>query len=193
MNTIGIQNSVIDLSKDPYNPEINFNVAMEYEKQNQPASAMSFYLRAAEYGYDTHVNIVYASLLRISIIFQNQGDRNHTVSNSLHQAISYMPNRPEAYFLLSRFKERAGVWQESYMYANLGLSVSRIKNEKLPVDVEYPGEYVLFFQKAVSAWWVGQKDESLEILNNLYKQDISDMYKNAVSYNLEKLDPNFKR
>ena len=59
-----IENLIIELSKDPFNPEINFKCAVEYEKLNQTASAVSFYLRCAEYGYeDVEANeYVYASL-----------------------------------------------------------------------------------------------------------------------------------
>ena len=35
------------LSKDPFDPELNFEVAVEYEKADQIASAVSFYLRTA--------------------------------------------------------------------------------------------------------------------------------------------------
>ena len=44
-----IEDLVIELSKDPFNPVLNFEVAVEYERQNQTASAVSFYLRTAEY------------------------------------------------------------------------------------------------------------------------------------------------
>jgi hypothetical protein len=46
------------LSSDSTNPEINFNIALEYEKIGQTASAISFYLRAAEYGEETHKEVV---------------------------------------------------------------------------------------------------------------------------------------
>ena len=45
-----IENLIVDLSHDPFNPVLNFDVAVEYEKSNQIASAVSFYLRCAEYG-----------------------------------------------------------------------------------------------------------------------------------------------
>jgi hypothetical protein len=49
-----IEELVVGLSHDPFNPDLNFAVAVEYEKQNQTASAVSFYLRTAEYGEITH-------------------------------------------------------------------------------------------------------------------------------------------
>jgi len=38
-----IEDLVVELSKDPFNPVLNFDVAVEYEKQNQTASAVTFY------------------------------------------------------------------------------------------------------------------------------------------------------
>ena len=42
-----IEELVVQLSKDPFNPELNFECAVEYERINQTASAVSFYLRTA--------------------------------------------------------------------------------------------------------------------------------------------------
>ena len=55
-----ISDFVVELSKDPFNPDINFACAVEYEQLKQTASAVSFYLRTAEYGDGI---LVYNSLL----------------------------------------------------------------------------------------------------------------------------------
>jgi hypothetical protein len=60
----------------------------------------------------------------------------------------------------------------------------------LPASVDYPGEYGLLFEKAVSAWWIGKKEESLNIFLELLKQDMLDIYRNAIIYNLKRIDPN---
>jgi hypothetical protein len=176
-------------SHDMFNPELNFEIAKEYERINQTASAVSFYLRAAEYGYETHPLIVYTSLLRMSICFEDQKDRNWTVSNCILQAISHIPSRPEGYFFLARFHERSGNWQECYTMSEIGLSFSQQKLEPLPADVDYPGEYVLRFEKGVSAWWIGRKDESSSIFESLIQEpNVLENYKNACRSNLEKMN-----
>lgn len=181
-----IEKLIIEASSDPLNPEKNFWIAVEYEKLGQTAAAVSFYLRAAEYGVDTDPLIVYSSLLRISICMNGQKDRNHTVTNVLLQAMAYLPKRPEAYFLYSRFNERSQNWQECYTFAELGIKVSDI-NDVLPIDVEYPGMYGLEFEKAVSGWWIGRREQSKNIFVNLLSQDISEEYRNAIIYNLSKI------
>jgi hypothetical protein len=175
-------------SHDMYNPALNFDIAKKYEELNQTASAVSFYLRTAEYGYESHPLLAYSSLLKMSVCFDDQTDRAHTVSNCILQAISHIPTRPEGYFFLSRFHERIGEWQECYTFAQLGLTFSKLEMEPLPIDVGYHGEYVLLFEKAVSAWWVGRKDESAEIFKQLEVMDITSDYKASVQNNLARIN-----
>jgi hypothetical protein len=181
-----IERLVVDASTDPLNPEKNLAIAIEYEKLGQTASAVGFYLRAAEYGYKTDYYLTYAALLRVSICIEGQKDRNLTVSNVILQAIAYMPERPEAYFLMSKFHERAESWQESYAFAQMGLMHTR-QIFDLPIDVGYPGRYALDFQSAVAAWWIGRKSESLKELRDLLKYPINPEYLEAVKSNLERL------
>jgi hypothetical protein len=182
-----IERLVVDLSSDSLDPKKNLAVAIEYEKLGQTASAVGFYLRAAEYGYKNDFTVAYAALLRVSICIEGQKDRSLTVSNVLLQAIAYMPQRPEAYLLMSKFYERAGLWQESYTFAQMGLMYTRQLFD-LPVDVGYPGRYALDFQSAVAAWWIGKRSESLEELRDLLNYPIGPEYLAAVKTNLEKLD-----
>jgi hypothetical protein len=173
-------------SHDMLNPELNFQIAKEYERINQTASAVSFYLRAAEYGYATHPLIVYTSLLKMSLCFEDQKDRNWNVSNYILQAIAHMPTRPEGYFLMSRFHEKASNWQECYTMAQTGLAFSNQRLEPLPADVLYAGEYVLLFEKAISSWWIGRRDEAKVLLNNLLStQTMKLEYINACISNLK--------
>jgi tetratricopeptide (TPR) repeat protein len=183
-----IEQLVIVLSEDPYCPEKNLNVAIEYEKLGQTASAVSFYLRAAEYGYRTHMDLTYAALIKVASCIDRQTGRGLTVSNSLLQAVEYLPSRPEAYWALSVFYERAGQWQESYTFASLALMHNRQVFE-LPVDTGYVDWYSAVFQQAVAAWWIGRKLESLAALRELAADDrCPDIYRNASKDNLDRLD-----
>lgn len=170
------------LSKDPFNQKLNLKAALEYEKLNQTASAISFYQRTAEYGEGLYV---YAALLRMSICLQKQGDREATVMQNAMQAVTYNPDRPEAYFRIAQIHERHARWQECYTWASMG--ISKLDGKPLPADVEYPGQYGLRFEQAVSAWWIGRKDESIELFLSLLEAKITDEYRNAIESNLERL------
>lgn len=185
-----IETLVIDLSKDPFNPQLNFDVALEYERLNQTASAVSFFLRTAEYGEpkEEYKDIVYISLIKIAKCLEDQMDRGKSVSNALLQAIAFYDNRPEAYFLLSQHYERKQEWQECYTWAEVGLGWAW--EAPLPVDVGYYGEYCLKFEKAVSAWWIGRKEESIQLFKELELQEgLTEQYRNAIIDNLSRIHP----
>lgn len=183
---MNIENLVIDLSKDPFNPDLNFDLAEEYLSLNQTASAVSFYLRCAEYSGNANPK-AYTSLLRMAHCFEDQTGREYSVSNCLLQALAYDDTRPEAYFKLSQYHEKAGNWQEAYTFAVVGLGWAE-QSEPLPADLAYYGKYCLLFQRYIAAWWIGRKDESIQGLKSLSEFDMAQMYKDAVAYNLEKLD-----
>lgn len=178
---------IIRLSQNPFDSLLNFDVAEKYLENNQTASAVSFYLRCVEYSDGVTLE-GYTSLLRMSQCFNDQQGRELSVTNCLLQALAYEDTQPEAYFLLSQFHEKAGNWQEAYTFASLGEGWA-LASAELPANVGYYGDYCLQFQKAISAWWIGRKDESLQILSELKERDdLIQMYKDAVTYNLEKLN-----
>jgi hypothetical protein len=184
---MNIEAMVVDLSRDPFNPSLNFDLAEEYLRLNQTASAVSFYLRCVEYSGDANAK-AYASLLRMAQCFNDQQGREYSVTNCLFQALAYDDTRPEAYFALSMFYERAGNWQEAYTFATIGMGWATADPEPLPANLGYYGSYCLLFQKGIAAWWIGRKDEAFETLHALANMDLNQMYKDAVAYNLEKLN-----
>ena len=182
-----ITDLIFELSKDPFNPVLSLRIASEYHRLGQTASAVSFYLRTAEYGYYSHGEYVYASLLKSAQCFENHTGRENSVRNLMEKAIAYSPKRPEAWFLLSRWYERNQKWQESYTAAEVGIQNLPSIFFPLPIDVEYAGDFVLPFQKGVAAWWVGRQDESEQIFRDLLQQNLPDLYRNAVKANMDRL------
>ncbi|CAB4122212.1 Methyltransferase FkbM [uncultured Caudovirales phage] len=181
-----IKDLVTQLSKSPFDPVLSFVIAQEYENIGQTASAVSFYLRTAEYGYYSHPEYVYAALLKSAKCFENQTNREHTVWNLLLKAVAYLPERPEAWFIQAQRYEKESKWQECYTHAQVGLSLVPNRITNLPADVGYYGKYVLEFEKAVSAWWVGRKDEGISIFRSLLNDDsISTEYRSAIIFNLK--------
>lgn len=183
-----IKELVESLSFSPFDPIINFKVGEEYQKINQTASAISFYLRAAEYGYDKDRNTTYNSLLKASICFESQGHRRINAGTLIMQAIAYDPTRPEGYFLLSRGYERAKSWMESHTYSEIGLLIANRDGRDTPnFSLDYPGKYGLEFQKAISVWWLGREKESIDIFEDLLKRDILPVYRTCIEDLLSKI------
>jgi hypothetical protein len=151
-------------ANDPKNGRLNFMLAIEYHKLRHYAGACSYYLRCAEWSeIDQEKEIIYESLMQISLCFRFLGNRNWTEEGWLLHAVSLDPTRPEAYWLLSQIYERTKKWQESYMMASIGMSCAG--NAKPLINgIGFEGAYVIEFQKMVAAWWVPKIAECREIL-----------------------------
>jgi hypothetical protein len=175
---------------DPQDPENNFALGSYYESIGQTASALSFYLRCAERSDNDLLK--YECLIRSSICFEKQGTRGFTVKGLLQHAVSILPKRPEAYYLLSKYFENRtedGHWNDSYMIASIGEKVCDFENESLRTDVTYPGYSGILFQKAVSSWWCGLCDESRNTFRDLYENhNLQEPFKQLVINNLIKLN-----
>lgn len=184
MNTETIEQITVRLSADPFNPIINFELAEEYNLHQQYASAITFYLRCAEYGHAQHQLHTYTSLIRIAECFEHLNDRDWTVTGSLLQAVGYLPTHPAGWFYLSRYHERRSQWQEAYTYALIGLSVP---DQELPAPTDYLGRFTLLFEKAVSGWWLGRKEESRSIFETMMQQELPQQYVDSIRYNMERL------
>lgn len=162
---------LIEYVSDSENPDKNYKIGLEYERLGQTAAAISFFLRAAE---RTSNNVLsYECLLRIGRCFDRQKNRNYTVKSMYNAAIALIPDRPEAYYLMSKILETEGHYFESYTNVELGLRYADDMRENL--DVGYPGKWGLVFQKAVSAWWRGRGMESRRLFQKLVNEHWKEM------------------
>ncbi len=170
--------------QDPDSFDHNFDLGNHYFSIGQTATAVSFYLRAAE---RTNLgNLQYECMLKAGICFAKQGTRNNSVTGMFQHAISLLPTRPEGYFLLSRFYERTEQWFLGYTMASIGWEVSTEDHSPLLTDVEYPGKYGILFEKAVLSWWCGLCDESRDLFKQvLYKYPVEKQYKESCINNLK--------
>ena len=171
---------------NPTDPIANFNLGVDYEFLNQTASAASFYLRAAEKTNDP--NLQYKALLRNAICFEKQTNRDLTVKTLFQRAITVLPNRPEAYYLLSRLYEHRKEYHDCYTISSIGLEKTTSLPERFEEIPEYPGKFGLLFEKAVSGWWVGLNEESRELLFDLqFNYSMDESHSLAVQNNLNNL------
>jgi len=168
----------------PYHSVYNFILGYNYDQLGQTASAFSYYLRSAEYSNENLLS--YESLLRAALCIEKQGNRIHTLKGMLLRAVSFMPDRPEAYFLLSKVYEYCKDWNESYTTAVIGELMVGNDKPKLMTDIGYPGSFALTFQKAVAAWYIGQFDESMHLMRKLHRsKEIRQDYKDIVKNNID--------
>lgn len=156
---------------EPKNPLYNFTLGKVYEDAGHTAAAASFYIRTGEFSveYENNTLLAYEALLRLGICFERQGSRLFTTKGVYLRAISLMPKRPEAYYLLSRTYEIARDWQECYSWACVGENIDESNLTPLMTNVEYYGKYAFSFEKGVAGWNIGLWDESMSLFRKVKK------------------------
>lgn len=163
---LDLKKALYNYLMDPKNPLYNFTLGKVYEDMGHTSAAASFYIRTGEFSseFDGNDLLSYEALLRLALCFEHQGSRVFTTKGILLRAISLMPERPEGYFLLARMYETCKEWQEGYTFAIMGENLKDTEpKEKLITNVEYPGKYGLTFERAITGWWIGLWDESMNI------------------------------
>jgi hypothetical protein len=169
---------------NPEDARSNFDLAFSYLDIKHYAGAISHFQRCAEFGNKIDdALIIYESLLQISLCFKVLGDRRFIEEGYLLQAVAFMPNRFEAYWLLSRFYETQYRWQESYTMACMGLHFAK---EKSPMKIGYE-KYMLVFQKTIAAWWIGRQLECRRLLFSLPEYPLNEEYRKSVQQNMSKI------
>ena len=171
---------------DPFNAGNNSELAEFYFNQGHTASALSLYLRAAEYGKDD--DAIYESLLMVARCLAKQGRRGTTEKGLWLNALSFAPERPEAYLFLSEWAEARQQYHEAYNYATTGI-MFQLNAKEMSSTVGYEDAYQLYFQKAVTAWWIGRSQESRDEFIKLVNRgaELSDRYQKMVQSNITSL------
>ncbi len=175
-------------SQDTENADLNFDLALEYYKIGQTASAISFFLRAADRTDD--LTLAYECLLYIANCFDKQKDRVYTVEGLYQRAISLLPKRPEAYYLYSKFEEHRTQYALSYTICSIALAACEFESNSLRTDVGYVGKYGIIFEQAVSSYWWGKGMESRNLFHQLvdeYWDVMDDGHKKSVEDNITRL------
>ena len=168
---------------DPYNADKTFELAEFYFTQGHYASAMSFYLRTAEYSEIS--DKTYEALLMVAKSLSTLTRRPVTELGLWLNALNFNPERPEAYLFISEYYENQKSYHQMYSYALMGLRV-HANAKTVTSNLNYENAYQLTFQKAVAAWWIGRGNEAREIFLDLVADSniLSDKYKKLVQANI---------
>ena len=171
---------------NPFSGSSNLDLGEYYYENGHYASAMSFYLRTAEFSKND--DYVYESLLLVAKCLAKLGRRATTEKGLWLNAVTFAPERPEAYLFLSEWAEARQQYHESYSYAVMGLK-NAVNAKELSPNVGYEAAYQLQFQKAVTAWWIGRSKESRDEFIKLVNQGptLSERYQKMVQSNITSL------
>lgn len=172
-----------DVVMDYDNPEKIYKLAFEYDKLKQGAAAFGWYLRAADMSKgDTFESkwLQYKSILRGAAIFDRAGNRDHTTGGLYKMAIQTLPERPEAYYLYSKWQMNRSDWREALVYSKMGLNCDH--DPVVDPDLDYPGVLGLKYVNAMSEWKTNGRDDSKNLLFDLkYKNKLDSVTDNEVT------------
>lgn len=172
----------------PEDPRAIMGLARWYELKGHLSPACGLYLRAAEFAGDADIS--FECMIRLYYCYAQLGGRDYTCENVAKMALNLRPRAPEPYFLLSQLFERKSNWMDSYLYASLGIQATDGRPSELMFGSAYGHEYMLVFQKAISAWWYGRPAESRELLRGMldrYGPEMDANYRELVQSNLSRL------
>lgn len=161
-----LEQRIVEFVHNPYDLIVNLQLGREYENRKQYASAISHYMRGAEYGLDSlnHENkrvLIVECLLRAGECFNKLGSRIHSTKTLGLQALGFAPELPHAYLFLSRMYEAEENWPEcnAMCYAalnNMENYVPFFFNERTYDEMHNE----ILFQKAVSNYHTGRIDKA---------------------------------
>jgi tetratricopeptide (TPR) repeat protein len=163
---------------DPYNAAKSFDMGTFYFSSGHYASALSFFLRAAE--YSKYNEITYDSLIMVAKSLSALGRRKVTELGLWQNAIAFEPTKSDAYLYISEYHEQLKNYHQAYANAIQGLIFT---------DTGGTNYWELTFQKAVAAWHIGRGKESRDIFAYLADNAklLSEKYQKLVQSNITSL------
>lgn len=164
----GLNKKLHKYINDPIDPYVNAELAYEYEKIGQGAPAVSFFLRAAELSYEKDPELAYCGVLKVFDQIEKTGGRDNFCKSQLIVAMNFLPNRPEAYLLMSLWNSWRRNWVEALYWIERGLDKMQgcsCNHKPLPYNVgpgsaeENVNKDAYLVQKAYLLWCVGGRNE----------------------------------
>jgi tetratricopeptide (TPR) repeat protein len=148
-----LQTKLVEYTMDCENPDTNFNLAVEYEKLKQYASAVSLYLRTSE--RTNNKTLQYECLLRAGLCFRRQGDRLVSEKSCWQNAIYLLPNRPEAYLFMAQTFNKYNQNHTAITYLCIGemfaFRQNELENFRVSLAEDYGGLVEFKVQKYMLA------------------------------------------
>lgn len=182
------ENAIYDYILDPENPIKNFNLAIKYKELGQTAAAISFFLRCADRS-KSDLDLAYECLIHIGQCFDIQGNRFEHVRCMYRHAISILPQRPEAYYMLANFENWHKQYQVAYTFSSIALKLCDFNQKEFILKSRYFGVSGLIYEKVLSSYYQGKSWE----VRNLYKLLVDRYWQELDDYHKDKVRDNFSR
>lgn len=183
--------NIMDFVFNPYDLKVNLNLGFAYENENQLASAISHYMRGAEYGLDSNYRnkkiLISECLIRTGECFFKLGSRLASTKSVILHALSNTPKLPQIYLTLSKVYEQQQEWGECNAMCNIGIEMidnyTRFQYDNKDKETILNN---LLYQRAISNYNLGKTDKArIDLESLLRKSTLEDWMKIAVENSLK--------
>ena len=155
-----------------------------YYCRGEYAPALYFYSCSAETSPDELLS--YECLLLISLCFKGQGDKETSRLNALESAINLYPQRPEAFYLKSRYYLDNKMYDDclqciEYSYNNLIYMGAGYRNGRhdqtvlISWSIDYYGHSHFQFVKGLAHYYKGESKMALECFEGIKDKVAEDL------------------
>ncbi len=188
-----LKDKLIQFINNPYDLNINLDLGFLYEEQSQLASAVSHYLRGAEYGLDNLIEnkklLITECLLRASVCMDKLGGRNYSTKGLVLHSISHSPSLPQVYLQMSKVYETTGEWGECNAMCSSGIELIDLY-QNLRYDSRTKEQVLneLLYQKAVSDYYIGKTNKArIDLLKLRRKSNLENWILAAIDKSLNSI------
>lgn len=152
---------------NPYDGLANLELGEYYFSQQHYAPALTYFLKVADYCNDE--DLQYEALIKVARCLGRLGRRPASEETAFLNAITFQPQRPEAYLFISHYYEWYKKWTEMYNFAAIGYSNKN--NKKTTVtNIDYNGDHIFLYQLALASNHLGRIEESRRWFNKLAEE-----------------------
>lgn len=180
VSTLRLKSKIIDYCANTSDHIAMFDLAREYEFLGQTATAVSFYLRSAEFTSDDVLS--YECLLRIGLCFEQQKNRDYSVVGRYYHAAALCPTRPEAYYCLANHNFSKNNWVDALMFINLCIKMCESTDIILATFRNTWSIFEFKYLRAVCLYEMGNIVESKTQFDDLQRENTPDDIMEKIIY-----------
>lgn len=155
------------LKKEPDNSRYMFYLAESYKDAGDKARALETYQKRVDMG--GWAEEVFWSKLQIAHLMRDMGLPTHLVIEAFKHAHAYRPHRMEPIYYIAQLSNNVGDHVTAYQYLKMASAIPKPEQQDALFNEAWVDMYGLLFQLSISAYYVGNYQESLDACDKLLK------------------------
>lgn len=158
--------NVDTILREYYTNQDPFNVGVKYQKNDQIVPATLNFIKCVETSED-NFDLQYECLIHIGECLDKMGDKIDFVFDIYKYAISILPKRPEAYYLLANFQNWHKQYQNAYSSCHTALNICDFDSLDFKFKSRYPGKWGLLYELVISSLYCNEPMVTGKVLQDI--------------------------